>query len=328
MSKHRKKWIASLTVVLLVELVFAIIFHNDFSIPIYSFPTINSPYFSLGDAVAALALVFAVYQLSDSTWALVLNIKGRFQKNLVWLLVGLGLVFALISSLISEQYTKGKVISNPLFWQILAFITFASAPFTLRYVGTSKKNMFSPKKAKSFYNHILETFSSDNPVHTKNAVDIVMYNLDALMSAIRSYLNDVERKVIATTTNVDENDTPETDYRLYASALLETAFSDDRVASYIATQRIDFIWNYVRYIENNKLTKHELGDSFKGIVEQLFNNKESYLFRQKQYKGISKFAPVNDLIFGNPYLAKNFSPIRSWSIFGVDEIIMIILLTI
>jgi hypothetical protein len=305
------------------------------SFPHYTLPVEANPYFSLGDAVAALALVFAVTQLADDSWGMTLRIKGKIKSNAVWFLLTLGLATTLVSALLPQPSTTNiYVYENPLFWQIIAFLSFASAPFVLRHIGTHRKRLFNKSTARRYRQVLLAAYSTGDDKQIKAATDIILASLDSVVDSIKEkpfkitlqmrllsqinknklgtkfvqWLN--KRQAMRMSKELEKEDTSPSQY---AYSLFDTALTDKIVSNYIATKRIDFIWNFTKTIVNKRLDGRSLRGGFNSIVSQLFTDSNSYLYRQSEYQGTGRFAPVNNLIFGSKYLAQSFEPIRAWS---------------
>jgi hypothetical protein len=332
MSNQKK---SGLFVILTV--VGAYLFYLRFGIafPHYVLPVNANPYFTLGDAVAALALVFAVSQLADDSWGMTLRIKGRLKSNAVWFLLALGLAATLVSTLLPQPDTTDiSVYKNPLFWQIIAFLLFASSPFALRHIGTYRKKLFNKSTAPRYYQVLLAAYSTGDDKQIKTATDIILASLGSVVDSIKpepfkvtlqmrllsqisknkqgkkfaQWLNRLQAKRMRE--KLDKEDTSPSHY---AYSLFDTALTDKIVSNYIATKRIDFIWNLTQAIVKKRLDGRPLRGGFNSIVSQLFTDSNSYLYRQSEYQGTGRFAPVNSLIFGSKYLAQRFEPIRAWS---------------
>ena len=59
-------------------------------------------YFSLGEAVATLGLTFTALQLSNAISKIVLQIKERYVRDMIWYMSVLGLFMVLIASIIPQ----------------------------------------------------------------------------------------------------------------------------------------------------------------------------------------------------------------------------------
>jgi hypothetical protein len=337
MSDRKKNFFLILLIVIDVYLLYL---KFGLAIPQYTLPVETSSFFSLGDAVAALALVFAVTQLADESWALTLRIKGRLKSNAVWLLLALGLATTLISAMLPQPAnTNISVYKNPLFWQIIAFLCFAASPFVLRHIGRHRRKLFRKSTAPRYYRVLLEAYSTGDDKQIKAATDIILESLDSVVEFIKpkpfkvtlririhskisknrlgkKYVQWLNKGQAMRTAKKLEGQKKDTSPTQYAYSLFNTALTDKAVSSYIATSRIDFIWNFTQAIIRKRLDGHSLRGGFNSIVSQLFTNSNSYLYRQSEYQGTGRFAPINNLIFGSKYLAQSFEPIRAWNELG------------
>ena len=277
-------------------------------LPSYSLPILSSPVFDLGEGVAAFGILFAVVAIAKPSWATVMAIKGEVKSRAAWGVALSGLVILVFSMLLPIPTDKTSAMLNPLLWQIFAAALFVSAPFVMMRVGTNITNLFNKYTAERFYHVLLQNISTGDSKKVALAVDIIGANLKTLLQATKEADLNFKRR------NAKTND-----YKGYAYSLIGTALSDTKVAVYIATKRIDFIWNYVQLIKEKRLGRDEVGDSFSAIVRQLYQNPNSYLYRQEQYRGTGRYASVNDVIFASTHIQLSFSPVSLWTYYNTPR---------
>lgn len=272
----------------------------------YHFPTTTQ--FTLGEAIAALGLIFAVIQLAKPVWNIILDIKGRYTMRVVWSLLILALFSILVSSLLEPATNKTAVIANPLLWQIVAFMSFATSPFCLFIFSTRIKGLFNERTAKRFYHRLSQEVSTGDPKRIAAAIDIIWYNLDSIMEATKDKFSK----------DLSKDSKKDNIYQQYAHSLIAIVLTDTKVVSYIATERIDFIINFTKAIKDKGLRRYKVGDSFNTLVTELYTNPDSYLYRQQEDKGTGLYASVNNTIFGSKYFLREFQPIKMWKYYGLD----------
>lgn len=272
-------------------------------------PKLPTVYFSLGEAIAAIGLIFAVIQLSKPSWNITLAIRGNFYKNLVWFLLGFGAVCVLISALLPQTEFNYRPISYPIFWEIIGFIFFLSAPISLWFLSTIHKGLYGRKNAVRFYHVVLQNISKHNPEYLEACVDILNTNLEEIIRSASKINVSMSKKEI-----IKENE-----YAMYSSNLLNLFFSENKVANYIATQRVDVLINLVNLICKYKIKSQILEMGFDKIINCLFNNKSSYLYQQLSYDGISLYSPVYKYIFRNSYIIGEFNIFNQWELFEYSK---------
>lgn len=66
-------------------------------------------------------------------------------------------------------------------------------------------------------------------------------------------------------------------------------------------------------------SEYAIGMGFDKLVECLFNNPESYFYKQLSHDGISLYASIYDLLFSDFYILTTFNPLGQWNSFGAPE---------
>jgi hypothetical protein len=108
--------------------------YSDFALQIRHLISFNSDsynyenppiFFSIGEAISALAILFAVYQFKKEKWSLALKIRSYIQTVIITS-ISLGIIFSIISSLTSFIVPK-NIFELSIFWQISSsfFIAFS-----------------------------------------------------------------------------------------------------------------------------------------------------------------------------------------------------------
>lgn len=249
--------------------------------------------FSLGEAVAALGLIFTVLQLLNKRREIVLNIKGGFAKKIWWVFVVLGLISILLSVLFQ---------SKSLLLEIVGFLFFVLSPFVL-WIAANTTTFFGRGNAKRFYHILLRTASTGKQEDLEIVITLLLRNLDKLTEAVRQ-----------TDSLVRDREVPaEKLHCVYAQELLNTVLSDKQMADYIVTTRIDFLFSFLDMVKEKRLSRDTLGTAVEKLIDRLFENTESFLFKQLTWDGFSLYAPVYDTIFGDLYFINGFSVLKVWA---------------
>jgi len=263
-------------------------------------------YFSLGESVAALGLIFAVFQLSKPIWNLTLKIKGSILKNLIWIFSGLGLICVLIASILPQASIFSFPFNYPIFWEILGFIFFILSPISFLIIASTYRNIFCKKNALNFYHSILFSgLSNSKQEYFESAIDILHLNLDK----IGKYAAELQ------------NGTSNEEHNKIACDLINLVLSENKVADHIATSRIDFIFHLIDVIKKNSLTSRTIGIGFEKLVERLFGNTNSYFYQQLEHEGLTLYAPIYDVIFGDEYIIQEFQILAPLSMYFFPDIV-------
>lgn len=249
--------------------------------------------FSLGEAVAALGLIFAVLQLLNKRRETVLNIKGGFAKKVWWIFLWLGL-FSILLSVIFQGKT--------LLWEIVGFIFFVLSPFVL-WKTANVITFFNRHNAKRFYHVLLRTASTGRQEDLEIVTTLLLGNLEKLAEAVKQIEGLPRGQQIP----------KEKIHYAYAQELLNTVLSDRQMADYIVTTRIDFLISFFSIVKEKNLSRATLGIAIDKLIDRLFENIESYLFKQLSWDGFSLYAPVYDTIFGDIYFVNGFSVLKVWA---------------
>jgi hypothetical protein len=103
--KNKNLYIKSFKIALLIYFIYFFIYlllniiHLEQFIGFSGYDYENPPiFFSIGEALSALAILFAVYQFKKEKWSISLNVKSYIKKYVIICII-LGFIFSVISSL-------------------------------------------------------------------------------------------------------------------------------------------------------------------------------------------------------------------------------------
>ena len=246
-------------------------------------------YLSIGDALAATGLIFAAYQLADKGWKLRHKIRSRYSMSVIWLGCLLGIVFALFASLLPQFAIQNRqsFFLYPIVWEALSlcFFTIGVAYFVV--IGLFQRGFFNSRLAKNFYRITVLQISHTEP---EIMIDIINNNLSRIMKVAN-----------------EKNESGE-----YANAILECIVSTDHTMEYIATKRIDFIFNFFTLVKDQETVSEGTRNALNGIIKGLFQFDRSFLYSQYKHEGLSRFASVYELIFSDPKIFKEIDLLMCW----------------
>jgi hypothetical protein len=269
-----------------------------------SFP--HTLYFSLGEAVGALGLIFAVHQLVQPSWKITLNIRGEIYKNVSWIFVGLALIAVFASYIIPQipldslPWIEG---TSPFFFEGLGFLFFVAAPFSLYFLATKRTGLFRKQRSKIFYQQLLNAVASSRPGYLEAAIDVIYLNLDQITEAAKRarFLR-----------NIHDKTEPKDIECVFACNVLGVILSEPRVIEYICTSRLDFLFQLFALIKEKRVPASATELSVRQIVTFLLSDKRSYLYQQLGMGGFSVSANLYDHIFFDGYLNAEFGLLDDW----------------
>jgi hypothetical protein len=267
----------------------------------------NAPiFFSLGDAVAAFGLIFAVYQLRTESWKAVLRIRQWWQRNLFWIFGGVGLAVIAFSALLRgiPVDVLSPPFNYPLFDELSGFLFFIAAPVSLFILSTRRKGLFNKKRAKIFYLVLLSETARPKDAGIEACVNIIADNL----SPICKSLQNVNRILRARGMSAPVQITEEEQYANYADAVISVILNDEKVARYIATKRLDILNTLLVEFKKNGIDLSHTRFGLERIFEFLFRETSSYFYSQLDYRGMTLASNVFQLIFSDPYFVTGFKP--------------------
>jgi hypothetical protein len=248
----------------------------------------GSTYLDLGGALAAFGLIFAVYQLRKPEWELILKIRDKWQRDLFWVLGIVGLLLALVGVLVSYVLIpSSNTFSTPLIYDIAAYFAFAASPLSLIYFSTKAKGLFTAKNARKFYEVLIQELSRTNDDGINSALEVLLYNFDDICKAASERPQTVE---------VFQS----------AVAILDVVLSDESVVKILTTRRLDALQYIFSVIEKYNITRRESGIGIPKLVESLFCDRESFLYKHIGRDGLALSWNIYDTIFDSPAILTNF----------------------
>jgi hypothetical protein len=265
----------------------------------------NPPvYFSLGEAISAFGLIFAVYQLRRPSWDMVLSIRPFWQRQAVWYLSALGLIAILLAA-VNSQIPGAWLhapFNVPLFFEALGFAFFVAAPLSLLLVGTIRVALYNSDSAERFYQVLLREVARGRPETVDAVIDIVGSNLTEVCASLKKLT--LSGRPVAS---------EEARFAAYSSAVFDVIVGDARVANHIATARLDFLLYLVGEIKRHRLTQRHFRVGIASLFRALFENPRSHLYAQLERSGLTLSANLYDALFADIELVNSLSPFGNWN---------------
>ncbi len=252
-------------------------------------PTSVPVYLSLGGALAAFGLIFAVYQLRKPQWDLVLGIRDSWQRNFLWILGGIGLSLTLVRVLL-PQLSIGCLpypLDTPLFYEIAAYLFFIASPLSLLYFSTRPRGLFKEKTSRKFYEAMVREISKTHYEKVNSALDVLLCNFEDICRAAHDHKQDEE---------INQS----------ARAILDVVLSDESVARILTTKRLDALRYIFTIVEKHRISRRDSGIGIPKIVRNLFYDKESFFYKHLDSDGLALCLNIYESIFDSRIVLTNF----------------------
>lgn len=248
-----------------------------------------SVYLDLGGALAAFGLIFAVYQLRKPQWELVLKIRSGWQRNLIWIFGGIGLLLVLISTLIHQEWfwCLPFPFDTPSTYEVAAYLFFIASPVSLLFLSTKTRGLFNKKSARKFYELLVWEISKTSDDNISAALGVLLSNLEDICKAVR-----------------DNNRQDET-YQS-ASSILDVILSDAGVVKVLTTKRLNALQYILSTIEKYNINSRDAGIGVPILVKNLFYDRESFFYKHLNREGLALPLNIYESIFDSPAILTNF----------------------
>ncbi len=281
-----------------------------------TYQTANLPvYFSLGEAVAAFGLIFAVFQLTKPAWEITLKIRPSWQRLLLFISSGIGLFCIFLSVLVSQipTYWFPNLHLHPSFFETLGFVAFVIGPTSYFIFATNRSGLFHRNSAARFYGVLLGETARATPERIEAIVNLIGANLDEICAAASEARTWYSRA--STNPPLSEKElTGE-----YAKYVFEVILGDDTIANYIATARLDFLVSLFQHIKKHNLSRAHLERGISKLFRCLFDNPSSLLYRHLDRTGLSLSANLYQIIFEDTELTNGLDPFSDWNTWSIHR---------
>lgn len=254
--------------------------------------SISSPiYLDLGGALAAIGLIFAVYQLRKPQWDLVLRIRESWQRNLFLFLAGIGLLLVLFRVLlVNIEIHIGRLpypFDLPIFYEVTAYLFFIASPLSLIFFSTRSRGLFTADSSRKFYEILIQEISKSNNEGLNASLEILLYNF---------------RSICEVASNRNRND----ESGQAARAILDVILSDESVVKILTTKRLDALQFIFAIVDKQGLSQQESGIGVPKLVQNLFYDRESFLYKHLDRDGLALSSNIYQSIFDSKTILTNF----------------------
>lgn len=275
-------------------------------------------YFSLGEAIGAVALFFTAYQLSKPSWRIISSIRPWWQRWLPFALLALGLLSILLSALVTEIpiYILSSPYNHPILYEVTGFVLFLVATLSYIIFSSKAKGIFGKWNYEKFYQVILNEIAKATPETIEACVNIIKANLSQLAESAKKNKDFV---FLRTEEEREEFRKPERVRSEYARAVLDTILSEKKVAVYIANGRLDFLFHFISEVKRNDLTKRSLWSVSESLLKCLFEDRNSHLYNQLRHGGLSVSANLYEVLFYDQKILDNLDTLDTWNSYLIED---------
>jgi hypothetical protein len=249
-----------------------------------NYPYQNPPiFFSIGEALSSIAILFAIYQFRKEKWFIALNVRDYIQP-VVFLSLLIGVLLAMTSSLIIIKKPV-NIFQTSVFWQIIASIAFIFSIIFLFVMATNKK-LYNSRNAEKFYEIMGRELSRANPDRINVILNALLENLDRICMIASQHIDAKGAQ--------------------FSINILDVILGEASLVDLITTKRLDALRYIIAMIEKYKLNERRVR-GFSRIIKNLFSDKNSYLYKHLEKDGFALSTNLYESLFGSPIILSNFN---------------------
>ena len=258
---------------------------NNFLTPdLTNYPYQNPPiFFSIGEALASIAILLAIYQFRREKWLIALRVRSYIQPTVFSTLLA-GVLMTIVSSLILIK-DPATIFQTSVFWQVIASIMVAFSIVFL-FIRATNKKLFNPHNAGKFYEVMGRELSRPSPDRLEVILNAFLENLDSICRTASQHLD--------------------TEGTRSAIAILDSILGEASLVDLITTKRLDALRYIIATIEKYNLPEQRVR-GFSRIIKNLFSDQNSYLYRHLDKDGFALSTNLYESLFGSPVILSNFN---------------------
>jgi hypothetical protein len=269
-------------------------------------------YFSIGEAIASIALLFAFFQLATPTFKFRLAVRAKMGRTAL-VLFGLAFPCVVIAALIPSVLGYiVPVIGFPIFWEVLAGLLVVSGVSLLTFIY-ARPARFTDRSFKNYFYACSQAIGTgDEHVHRLLAVEVTNA-ADTIVEAANGFDRESARAEHA----AGKEHVAET-ISDYAKGLLDL-FSDEHFARALVDAAPMGTARFLELLGRGS-PDNRVGYSFvQQVVRQALLSEKSMLHKEEQYYGLGHFKWFTRAVFGDYALVSGaYRPLQAWDGMG-DE---------
>ncbi len=249
------------------------------------YPYSNPPiFFSIGEALSAIAILFAVYQFKKEKWSLALRIRSYIEP-VVFSCVIISVLISIYSSIVTF-HLPSNVFQLSVFWQIISSI-FVCFSITFLFLRASNKNLFNKRTARKFYEILSWEIARPNEERLNLTLNVLLDNLENICKSVSQ--EDLNTEINKSARNI-----------------LDVILSDGSMVKLLTTKRLDGLIYILSVFKKYDINRYHSQKGLPMLIQGLFLDNESYFYKQLDHNGLALSANIYKVIFDSPELLSNF----------------------
>ncbi len=247
------------------------------------YPYQNPPiFFSIGEAIASIAILLAIYQLKKDKWLLALKIRNYIEPT-IFTTITMGVVLTIISPFIIIK-DPANIFQISIFWQVVGSI-FVAFSIALLFIKATNKNLFNERNAREFYEVMAWELSRPSPERLEVILKAFIDNLDNICNAAAL--------------------TDQSQSRESAILILDVVLSEGSLVDLLTTKRLDALHYFIIMAEKYNLDNQKMR-GLSPVVKNLFFDQGSFLYKHLEMSGLALASNLYESLFGSPKMLRNF----------------------
>jgi hypothetical protein len=266
----------------------------------------HAVYFSIGEAIGALAFLLAFTQFVTPGLKFRLRVH-RWSAYVALALFVVAVVYVGIAALIPALlgYVVA-VIGFPIFWETLGGLCVISGASVLGYTYYFSRAAFSDANCKRFFYACHHLIMSGSEAALRALAEELPYSAKAIVSAAANGAPPHRAPGAK-----EEPQLPQSPYD-YANALL-AVLSDKRFCRVLVDSAPWTALEFLRTIASTRGLTRPGSSLVEQLIQQSFLSDNSMLHREEDFVGLGHFKSFTREVFGNyEFVAGTYRPLQAW----------------
>lgn len=249
----------------------------------------SGPYLSMGEAVAAIGLLLAFYQLMTP------GVRFRFRVH-PWrstTAIGLGLAAVALSAVAawSRSYASSQVWLPPLVWESLGTLCIVLAAAVLAS-GHWRQMYFTPGNAQRFAEHVRAVVTRGDPVEMAEVLGDLRGSMHAVFEAVARYdPSDRGRYIHPKSLTLMQTQT-------YHAAFVLASLGDETCCRLMVTRAPETAKVILELCAKYPDASH-VDALVRQLLRQAMLQPDSIFHREMGYSGLARFRRLIDIVYGD-----------------------------
>jgi Ca2+/Na+ antiporter len=267
----------------------------------------NRIYFSIGEAIATIAIIIVILQLIDPIKKFRIEVS-RTRIRVFYIIFFIAIVSVLFSATL--PFIPGEAlpfIGYPVFWEVLSGIAIMGVVIYLLY-RIHKPVKISRKNYKQFFAGCRRILYKGKEGDLTDFADEIYFSIDEIVKEAKRY-----DRYDAYFANKEGKKYEISEYTRHVLVILDM-LSDEQFCRVMVCYSPQTVIKLFKEIVAHKLFKSGGHFLVQQLVEQAFNNKNSVLYKEDEYYGLGIFKSFTKTAFGNLRLVESgLRPLDAWN---------------